>query len=340
MARRGVNRTRARFRRDVRAQHHQRFPVEERMAQQLTIHARAGSHGHRIGTRDAVAGQNGLLQRIGNHKVIILTRAQQHVGQFRVQCHAEVGGQRPGRGGPDGNRHTCAGFDFHAEAARECHRVDRVEAHVHRGRGLVLVFHLGLGQRRAAVHAPVHGLVAFLEMPVRREFAEGAHDVRLGAEIHREIGIGPVAQHTEADEILALALHLALRVLTALLAKFRGTHLDARFAHFLLDVQFDRQAVAIPAGHVGRIEARQRAGLHDHVLQDLVHGVPDVDLAVRVGRAVMQDEGGCSAARGTDLSVDVLGLPAGQRLGLAGGEVRLHGEAGLRQVQRVLVVSH
>ena len=34
------------------------------------------------------------------------------------------------------------------------------------------------------------------------------------------------------------------------------------------------------------------AAAHDDVLQDLVQGVPDVDVAVGVGRAVVQDEAG------------------------------------------------
>ena len=98
--------------------------------------------------------------------------------------------------------------------------------------------------------------------------------------------------------------------------------------------------MAVPARHIGRVEAAQRARFDDHVFEDLVDCVTDVDLAVGVGRAVVQDEGGCAAPRGTNLAVDVLVLPAGQHLGLAGGQVRLHGELRLRQVQRVLVVSH
>src|SRR5690606_40899703 len=50
------------------------------------------------------------------------------------------------------------------------------------------------------------------------------------------------------------------------------------------------QAMAIPARHVGGVEAGQGARADDHVLDDLVNRVADVDAAVGVGRAVVQDE--------------------------------------------------
>jgi hypothetical protein len=61
-------------------------------------------------------------------------------------------------------------------------------------------------------------------------------------------------------------------------------------AILLLDLPFDRKAVAVPAGHVGRVEAHQRARADDDVLQDLVHGVAHVEVAIGVGRAIVEDE--------------------------------------------------
>jgi hypothetical protein len=58
----------------------------------------------------------------------------------------------------------------------------------------------------------------------------------------------------------------------------------------LLDLVLDRQAVAVPARHIGRVETGQRLGADDDVLEDLVHRVADVDVAVGVGRAVVQHE--------------------------------------------------
>jgi hypothetical protein len=68
--------------------------------------------------------------------------------------------------------------------------------------------------------------------------------------------------------------------------------------------------------------------------------VADVDVAVRVGRAVVQDEGLGAGAGGAHLAVDVGRLPALEHLRLALGQVGLHRKAGLGEVQGVLVIGH
>jgi hypothetical protein len=50
----------------------------------------------------------------------------------------------------------------------------------------------------------------------------------------------------------------------------------ARLAHFLFDIEFNRQAVAVPTGDIGGIKTRQGLGLDDDVLEYLVDGMPDV----------------------------------------------------------------
>ena len=61
-------------------------------------------------------------------------------------------------------------------------------------------------------------------------------------------------------------------------------------AELLFHLMLDRLAVAVPTGHVRREIAALGMGLHDEVLEDLVEGVADVDGAVGVRGAVMQDE--------------------------------------------------
>lgn len=87
----------------------------------------------------------------------------------------------------------------------------------------------------------------------------------------------------------------------------------------LLDLHFDRHAVAVPARNVRGLEALKGLFLEDHVLEDLVDGVTDVDVAVGVGRTVMKDELLGVAAGVDDAFVDVLFIPLpdpfGSRLG-------------------------
>ena len=59
-------------------------------------------------------------------------------------------------------------------------------------------------------------------------------------------------------------------------------------AVLLLDLPFDRQTVAIPAGDVIGVKAQHLLAARDQILQHLVERVADMDVAVGVGRAIMQ----------------------------------------------------
>src|SRR3546814_8888552 len=96
----------------------------------------------------------------------------------------------------------------------------------------------------------------------------------------------PVGQHAEPLEILALARHLLARIFTAFFTKGPGVELVANLAVLLPDLQFDRQTVAVPARHEARIKPVKARGLDDHVLQHLVDGMTDVDVAIGIRRAV------------------------------------------------------
>src|SRR5690606_443252 len=83
------------------------------------------------------------------------------------------------------------------------------------------------------------------------------------------------------------------------------------------DLVLDGQAVAVPARNVDGVHAFELARLDDHVLEDLVDGVPDVDVAVGIGRAVVQDELGRAAARFAQPLVNALLFPGLDPAGLA-----------------------
>ena len=109
---------------------------------------------------------------------------------------------------------------------------------------------------------------------------------------------------------------------------------------FFFDRVLDRQPVAVPARHVGRVEAGEDLRLDDDVLEDLVDRVADVDVAVGVGRPVVQDVLRPAPAGGAQFSVQVHFLPALQDFRLALREAGLHRKIRLRQVQGFLVVGH
>jgi len=97
--------------------------------------------------------------------------------------------------------------------------------------------------------------------------------------------------------------------------------------------------VAVPPGHEGDVEAEHGARAHHHVLEDLVERGAEVDVLVRVGGSVVEDEAGRARPGGADLPVEVLRAPAGEALGLAPGGVCAHRELGGGKVEGVLVHS-
>jgi hypothetical protein len=108
----------------------------------------------------------------------------------------------------------------------------------------------------------------------------------------------------------------------------------------LFDLHFDRHAVTVPTRHVGRIESRERLALDDDVLEDLVDGVADVNVAVRVRRPVVKHEAWPPAARFTNALVKPALVPPLQHQRLALCEITTHRKRRVREVQRFLVISH
>ncbi len=180
------------------------------------------------------------------------------------------------------------------------------------------------------------GQVAAFDDPRQR-----AQHVGFVAEVHGAVRPLPVAQHAEALEPLALAVDLLQRVLAALGAEPGGIQLLTDLAMLFLHRDLDRQAVAVPAGHVRRVEARQVLRAHHHVLEDLVDCVADVDVAIGVGRSVVQHEDRAPYSLRAQLRVQARLAPARQGLRLTPGEVPAHREIRGRQLQcRFVVLGH
>jgi hypothetical protein len=122
-----------------------------------------GAHAQRIHYR---------LDQFGCHDQAFAAVAQVELHQcvidLRMQRHRSVRRQCPGSRGPDRHcgRHIIEQRQLvrgrEAEAFGEIGTVNHFEAHVDARRGLILVFHFGFGQRRAAVQAPMHRLEALV----------------------------------------------------------------------------------------------------------------------------------------------------------------------------------
>ena len=280
-------------------------------------------------------------QRIGQHDLFADLRRRAFIHRVdAVKAVVDLVGigdgavarDGPGRRRPDDDR----------RAVQFGRRRNDGEAHPDRRRDVIGIFDFGFGQRGLFDDRPHDGLGAAIERAVHQEFLELAHDHRFGVIGHGEVGIIPIALHAETLEFLALHIHPLLSELAAFAAEFERRHLVlvlALLAVLLLDLPFDGKAVAVPAGHVGGVLAHHLLRADDDVLQRLVEGMADMDVAIGVGRAVVKGEGLAALGFFPQALVEVHLLPAGEPFRLALGQARLHGEVGLGQEERLAIVA-
>ena len=205
---------------------------------------------------------------------------------------------------------------------------------------MLLVFNLGLGKRGAAMDAPMHRLLALVDHPLLDEAAERSHDRRLVCRFQREVRVRPQAEPAQPLELRAHHLDVLERVSGAGTSKIGHAHRALLGAELAVDPQLDRQAVAVPARDVRRVETGHAAAFDDEILQDLVERVPDMNVAVGVGRSVVEDEFWRAAPPFAQLTVEVDGVPARNSLRLNRLQVRLHRKIRPREIHRVLPLGH
>ena len=185
-------------------------------------------------------------------------------------------------------------------------RFHDLERHVDLRRRHILIFDLGFGQRGLLDRRPHHRLGPAIELAALRELEQLAHDGRFRVEFHGQIGVFPIAHDAQPLELVTLHADPFVGIGAALGAELRCRHLvlvQLLLAILLLDLPFDRKAVAVPAGHIGRILAEQALAADDDVLQHLVHRMAHMDVAIGVGRAVMQDEAFAPGALGAQTPI-------------------------------------
>ena len=115
---------------------------------------------------------------------------------------------------------------------------------------MILIFDLGLGQRGAIVNAPIYRLQPFIYVAAIQKIDECTRDHRFVLRAHGQIRILPLAQDAQADEIGTLKINILFGVLAAFGTDLRGGHLRFARAQFVIDLDFDRQAMTIPPGNV------------------------------------------------------------------------------------------
>ena len=214
--------------------------------------------------------------------------AQHDVFKFRVKSYRHARGKCPRSCRPDDDGDFAvpqSGIEFRRVRKQRIFHIDRAAA-------AVLVFDLSFGKRSLVVDTPIDGLQPAINVAFLEELQEYFGSQGFVAVVHRQIRLAPFAEDPESNEVLPLQVNVLFRITAAGTADFHRAHLDFARPKFLVHVDFDRQAVTVPARQVRCVEPGKRPGLDDEVLQNFVERRPQMDSAVGVGRPVMQRENG------------------------------------------------
>src|SRR6185437_9279594 len=101
----------------------------------------------------------------------------------------------------------------------------------------------------------------------------------------------------------------------------------------------DRQTVTVVTGYVRRVEAHHRARFDDEVFQDFVHRGAEVDVGVRVRRAVVHDELRAAFGGAANQAVKIELIPLFQPRWFGLRKIGFLRESGLRQVDGLLEIE-
>ena len=187
------------------------------------------------------------------------------------------------------------------------------ELHEDRGVALVPVLDLGVRDRGLAARAPVHDPVPEVEHALlvgALQRPPGGLDVVRGHGLVRVLEVEP---DPERAELVGHQLAVLRSEGPALLDEPPDpVVLDLLLgdeAELLLDLDLDREAVHVVPGPVDHVPAPHPDLPEDRVLDDLVPGRAEVDVAGRVRRAVHEEEGRVAGMKRPDLRVDLLLVP-------------------------------
>ena len=190
-----------------------------------------GDHGRLLHVLRQLVGQDqpiaGLGPRLEGEVRLHRLDFIQAIGDVRAVGDGAVGRDGPGRGGPDHHRgvvrrqaeDVLAPLVVGDAVAVLVIGLDR-ELDPDRGRRVVVILDLGVGQGRALDRRPHDGLGAAIQLAGVLEPVELGDDGGLGREVHGGVSSRPVGGDAQALELLALDVDPAGGVVAAGLAEF------------------------------------------------------------------------------------------------------------------------
>ena len=196
---------------------------------------------------------------VAQHQLVVASLVNA-IRQIFGKGHGAVAGQCPRRCRPDNRIAILSQRRVGCRGNREFHK--------NRRRDMLFIFNFRLGQRGFFNHRPHHRLGAAIQAAIHYEFLKLGNDYRLGLKRHGGVGVVPITQNAQPLKLFALNGHPFFGKAAAFGAKFAGWHIvfvEPFIAILLFDFPFNRQAVAVPAGHISGVLAHHLLRAHNHV---------------------------------------------------------------------------
>ena len=275
-----------------------------------------------------------LFQQILSHKEHFTLALNPSVFQIGVQGHSHVSRHGPRGGGPNYHVSLFAFSSFRSLA------IILNQGHLYENsRSLLLaVFNFSLCQSSFAMRAPVYGLFTLVDIALISHSAEHTNLLSLKAVVQCYIGVIPIAQHTQTLEVLTLDINPVQREIMAFAAQSQNIQLFTVQAQLLNAGVLDGHAVGIPAGYIRCIKALGIFIFYNDILQNFVQSSTHVNLAVGIGRAIVQHKFGMSCMQCLLLVINIVFLPELQKIRLALGQTSAHRKLCFRQIQCFAVI--
>ena len=98
--------------------------------------------------------------------------------------------------------------------------------------------------------------------------------------------------------------------------------------------------MTVPTGHIGRVETAQGFRFHNHIFENFIYRVADMNIKFCIRRAIVQNKLRPAFALRAQLLIQANLVPALQNLRLALRQAGFHRKLGVRQIQRGFVIGH
>ena len=256
------------------------------------------------------------------------------VNKIILEGNRQIGGDRPGRGGPNHNIDFMAGKLWQNLA----HIGDKGKLDINRRRRMIGIFHFSLSQRRLTRGAPVHRFLTLIHTAIEVELAKLGNRCRFVRIGHRQIRIIPLTKNAQTLKLFALHADKFLGIGAAGAAFIHLRHALFFTAQFFIHLMFNGQAVAIPARHINTIKPGHVFGFDDNIFNNFIERRAQVNIAISIGRAIMQNVWDFPFGRFPDFRINVHFFPILEHLRLALRQIRLHRKISLGKIQCLFVI--